>query len=77
MYWLADPQKPSFPYLAFHTKFRVNPVLLRVSGLARSGPRVGVTNWVKDGEPASKFQRAGAKGIAFETQQHVSFLRVI
>jgi hypothetical protein len=77
MYWLADQRRSSFPYLAFHRKFRINPVLLRVSGLARPGPRVAVTNWVKDGGPASKFRRAGAKGIAFETQQHVGFLRVI
>ena len=76
MYWITSRKTSTLPYLAFHTKFEINPTLLKALGIRKSDPSIAISGWNKEGMPSMKMKELTKKGLGFETQQHLGYLRI-
>lgn len=66
----------SLPYIAFHSQFVINPKLLTAFGLKRGDAKVAMAGWNKQGKFVKDISAISKKGIAFETEQHLGYLRI-
>lgn len=76
MYCINEGKTSALPYLAFHTKFEVSPVLLRAVGIKKVDLRVALSGWNKNTTEPVNFANLTKKGLNFETQQHLGYLRI-
>jgi hypothetical protein len=66
----------SLPYVAFHSRFEINTKLLSAFGLKKGEARVAYAGWTKNGRFIDNISNISKKGISFDTQQHLGYLRI-
>ena len=74
----ASKRDGMLPYVAFHPKVYVHPVLLEWFGFSKDVElRGAATAWCKPDVPTMDLQTNTSTGVAFRSQQHLGHLSVL